>query len=859
MLLSIYIYGVRRSFMSDIYKKLIAKNGTNYQSLLVHSINTGLTAINIVSSEKYENIINVFEKEYNIDKSEIIQLAGWSAAVHDIGKASPFWQEEMDEEIKNLLVAEGITQEYVSDEPFRHEKYSAKIVEEYLIEKGYHQRFAKSIATAVRYHHEGKKGKWAEPSFGKQYDWENIQKQIFEDISKVFPLPYIQYNKFQTKADAFFHFIESIINISDWIASGEIFESDKFCKDVLVYSSIADEKSKKCLSKIGILKDNTLPKTLTITDLDEKIKNPRPLQVIAKNLPQFIKNIRFVIIEAPTGEGKTEAAELLGAQAGEGKRGIAFALPTAATTDSIFKRISPVFKKFDADIVKTHSLSKLDDNSFLSSAEDADWLKPSRLNLLMKNIVCTVDQVMMAVLPFRYSKLRLLGLIDKVLIIDEIHAYDAYMNTIIENLLMWAREYEIPVILLSATLPYKKKKSLIEAYAGKEYDIPKEDNYPLITVLDKDKNLYFKNFKASDEREIEVEMKPILNDYEAIWELISPVVSKGGNIAIVFNTVKEAQACFKAIKKKFENTMLLTALTKVKYKKEKFEICEKLYGPKRETTNDAKGSIVVATQVIEQSLNVDFDWVLTALCPIDLLIQRIGREHRFNFISRPDWLSKRKMTVLTMPEDTFNLSEIIYYPYILNRTEEVLKTKEKIKIPDDTRTLIEYVYADVRPEDITEWNKSQINDYQAYKNADKLKEISARAVMLPEPKPNKYSKVNASIMFAPDEDLEDESLVAVSTRIGEPSQRIILVEESEFLKYNFDSLSKDDCNELFNESLTISLKKVFTEPAEGFLPPIKIESGVLKNSIVYATKSNEFHFKNGRIYKISFENDFEIL
>lgn len=845
--------------MSDIYKKIIAKSfGTDYQSLIVHSINSGMVATQILSSEKCATMLNIFEKEYDVPKKDIIQLAGWITAVHDIGKASPFFQVK-DDEIKKMLIAEGIFQEYTSAEPFRHEKYSAKIIEAYLVDKGYDKRYAASIATTIRYHHEGKYGKWEEPSSVKLIAWQRIQEQIIEEISKVFILPDIDSSKFTTKVDAFFYFLESIINLSDWIASSDKYKSDDFCDNVINYSKIAEERSLDCLSKIGILKNTTLPNALTISDLDERITNPRPLQIAATGLPQSIKDIKFVIVEAPTGEGKTEAAELLAAQIGDGKKGIAFALPTASTVDSIFKRIVPVFKKFDADIVKTHSLSKLDDNSFLSTAEDADWLKPSRLNLFMKNIVCTVDQVMMSVLPFKYSKLRLLGLTDKVLIIDEIHAYDAYMNTVIENLLMWAREFEIPVILLSATLPSKKKKSLIEAYAGKEYSLPKTDEYPLITILDKEKNLYLKKIETPNAREFEVEVLPILNNYEKIWEEISLVESIGGNIGIIFNTVNEAQACYKVIKKKFENTMLLTAKTKVKYRKEKSDLCESLYGPQRTSLGKSKGSIIIATQVIEQSLNIDLDWILTALCPIDLVIQRFGREHRFNFISRPDWLVKNRMTILTMPRDTFNVSEMIYYPYVLNRTEEILSSKKIIKIPEDTRDLIEYVYTNINEEDVSKWSSSQIKEYQSYEKADKLKEISARAAMLPEPKPNRYSKLNAAMIFAPDEEFEDESLVAVSTRIGEPSQRIILIDEKDYLKYDIKSLSKDDCNELLNESLTISLKNVFMEPATGFLPPIKIESGILRNSLVYIMKKDEYHFKNKKIYKISLETDFEIL
>lgn len=847
--------------MSDVYKKLVAKSSTtNYQTLLMHSINCGTIATQILSSEKFSPILAIFENEYSIPKDDIIHLIGWAAAVHDIGKASPYFQ-VIDEKAKKELDAEGIKTKHL-DESFRHERYSYKIIAEYLKNKDWDEDSAENIAAAVMYHHEGKNGIWREPENSTaRTTWKNIQMQIIDDISEIFILPDIDFTEFETKIDAFFNFMEAIINLSDWISSSDKFKSDESCDDVLLYSGISEERARECLSKIGILKNNTLPKTLTVSDIDEKITTPRPLQIAATELSQSIKDIRLVIVEAPTGEGKTEAAELLASRIGEGKRGMAFALPTAATVDSIFKRVTPVFAKYDADVVKTHSLSKLDDGSFVSTAEDADWLRPSRLNFFMKNVICTVDQVMMSTLPFRYSKLRLLGLTDKVLIIDEIHAYDAYMNTIIERLLMWAREYEIPVILLSATLPLKKKKGLIKAYAGKDCDISGSDEYPLITVLDKEKNIYLKKVETPNGREFEVEVLDILNDYEKIWHKISPVASNGGNIGIIFNTVGEAQACYKVIKKKFDNTMLLTARTKAKYRKEKSELCEKMYGPKRESTSKSKGSIIIATQVIEQSLNIDLDWILTALCPIDLIIQRYGREQRFNFISRPKWLEKKRMTVLTMPIGTFNVSEIVYSSYILRMTEEILNLKKgkTIKIPEDTRDLIESVYADITKEKLMkEWTDSQTKTFQEYEQFIKLQKVMAEAAALPDPSPDLYYKKDGGILFT-DDKLGEGNITAALTRLGEPTQRIILIDEKEFSKYNFNSLSNDECNELLSESLTLSSKKVYTDYEIGFIPPIKIESGPLQNTIVYATKKDEYHFRRKMFYRISLEADLEIL
>ena len=92
------------------------------------------------------------------------------------------------------------------------------------------------------------------------------------------------------------------------------------------------------------------------------------------------------------------------------------------------------------------------------------WLEPMRRGMLESNAVGTVDQAMLAVMMVKYGVLRLLGLAGKVLVIDEIHAYDTYMSGILLCLLQWCKALEIPVVLLSATLPLAKKQQLLSVF-----------------------------------------------------------------------------------------------------------------------------------------------------------------------------------------------------------------------------------------------------------------------------------------------------------------------------------------------------------------------------------------------------------
>jgi CRISPR-associated endonuclease/helicase Cas3 len=308
--------------------------------------------------------------------------------------------------------------------------------------------------------------------------------------------------------------------------------------------------------------------------------------------------------------------------------------------------------------------------------------------------------------------LRHLGLANKVVIIDECHAYDVYMSQYLEKTLNWLGIYGVPVIVLSATLPAERRKQVIDAYLNKdstplqrgapwkgikEQKTPRPEwvksrEYPLITYTD---NGEVKQVAVMGEkRHLTVHVIPLLDG--DILAMLNDLLADGGCAGIIVNTVNRAQALYEIMSGHFgeERVKLLHARFIATDRAEKEKELMELLGPEDATRPDKL--IVIGTQVLEQSLDLDFDVMISDLCPMDLLIQRIGRLHRHERI-RPEKLKKTVCFVLGTKEDKLESgSEAIYGKYLLMKTRALLP--EKIDLPDVIPELVQSVYDS---EDIT--------------------------------------------------------------------------------------------------------------------------------------------------------------
>ncbi|QSV44695.1 CRISPR-associated helicase/endonuclease Cas3 [Geobacter benzoatilyticus] len=451
-----------------------------------------------------------------------------------------------------------------------------------------------------------------------------------------------------------------------------------------------------------------------ISDLLPAAVTPRPLQTKVEQLPL---QDGLTIIEAPTGSGKTEAAlahawRLLAAGQADS---IIFALPTQATANAMLGRLESLAEHLFADspnILLAHGNARFN-RTFTdlkrrghSDAVDPDgwtqcgeWLAESRKRVFFGQIgVCTIDQVLISVLPVKHRFVRGLGVGRSVLIVDEVHAYDAYMYGLLEEVLRQQRQCGGSVILLSATLPATLKQQLTEAWGDKRTECNPSAAYPLLTWIG---NVDFPSISLTRHempKPVTVEIEALrLEGMEPDQTLLARIVraaESGAQVAVICNMVNDAQRIAAALR---EMTSAPVGLFHARYRFKDRQIRENevidCFGPsgKRE-----RGRILVATQVVEQSLDLDFDWLVTPLCPVDLLFQRMGRLHRHLRASRPAGYDKPVCTVLLPCECNYGYTGKIYADTrVLWRTEQLLTSASagQVTFPAAYREWIESVYS----------------------------------------------------------------------------------------------------------------------------------------------------------------------
>ena len=310
--------------------------------------------------------------------------------------------------------------------------------------------------------------------------------------------------------------------------------------------------------------------------------------------------------------------------------------------------------------------------------------------------------------------LRHLGLSGKVVIIDECHAYDAYMNQYLDQSVEWMASYGVPVILLSATLPLNRRNDLINRYlkglkrrekglnkiCDNGIDWKSNISYPLLTWTD-GMSIHQTNIDQPIKNR-KVKLHPLHNSDQVI-DILDDKLSEGGCACVILNTIKSAQMYYQLIKEAFPDAQVLLYHSQftMEHRLEKEKILLERMG-KNSSDTDRNRFILIGTQVLEQSLDYDADILITQLCPMDLLLQRIGRLHRHNrdnikhHYSRPKKLQEAHCYVLldstdATPDIPYDSgSKRVYGDYLLMRTFNILP--DEISIPQDIPQLVQRVY-----------------------------------------------------------------------------------------------------------------------------------------------------------------------
>ena len=484
-----------------------------------------------------------------------------------------------------------------------------------------------------------------------------------------------------------------------------------------------DIQTKRWLSRMGLV--HGVEPYGGLAKLLNHDESPRGVQVLVDELPAAPG---LVVVEAPTGSGKTEVAlahawRLLSAGQADS---IIFALPTQATANAMLDRVkefaSKAFGDAPANIVLAHG--RRDHNHAFermvalgrgdtaqgpeeAAAQCSTWLAQSRKRVFLGQLgVCTVDQTLLSVLPVRHKFVRGFGLNKSVLIVDEVHAYDSYMHGLLAEVLRRQRDTGGSAVLLSATLPSGVREKLLSSW-GAASQIT--STYPAIWFA-------ATNTRASpsgrpepvepiavprDQRprsrtvNVETIRLPEAKPDDEVLSRIVAAATAGARVAVIVNLVGEAQTLTRRLR---GLTSLPVDLFHARYRfidrqsKEKAVLDH--YGRAADRTG---GRVLVATQVVEQSLDLDFDWMLTQICPVDLLFQRLGRLHRHER-QRPVGFERPRCTVLTVNGVDYGLHKLIYgNTRVLWRTDQLLARQSHIDFPDAYRIWIEPVY------DTTEW------------------------------------------------------------------------------------------------------------------------------------------------------------
>ncbi len=599
----------------------------------------------------------------------------------------------------------------------------------------------------------------ADPLFHKaRLDWVGALEQIF-----LIPAGLSLKENPPAMDDKSIIFLAGFCSVCDWLGSSDFFDYDpepQISVEALRRWYLGRFKNAEYALQSAGMKSHIHPEPAIEKLLGAEAK-PRQVQTLVSDLPL---EQSLTLIEASTGSGKTEAAlayawRLMDAGLADS---IVFALPTQATANAMYDRLENAARQIfsnETNLILAHGraryhegfidLKKSSTPKTVQGQEEAwvqcsEWLAQSRKRVFLGQIgVCTVDQVLVSVLPVRHKFVRGFGIGRSALIIDEVHAYDSYMYGLMSGVLEQQKACGGSVILLSATLPAMQKQSLARAWKAEQHS--ENEDYPLITSYTSTKSNAFDLQLQPEQRpatttvEIELLVSENLLPNKDLLVRITQAVKQGAQVCLICNLVDVAQQVYQMLREEFEQSSELKA-NQIDLFHSRFRFCDRqdkeekvinLFGDKPYPVNARdKGHLLIATQVVEQSLDLDFDWLITQLCPVDLLFQRMGRLHRHER-DRPAGFERKVCTVLVPETLDYGLHELIYgNSRVLWRTHELLKKAIQsgagIEFPFAYRNWIEQVYCDeeweVEPESVKK-------SYAEYMKEEYASHITAKQLM----------------------------------------------------------------------------------------------------------------------------------
>ncbi|GAA4607775.1 CRISPR-associated helicase/endonuclease Cas3 [Actinoallomurus liliacearum] len=677
---------------------------------------------------------------------------GWIAALaglHDLGKLSPAFQALRVDLAERLLGPEAagdlrrLPQERAAERTdTRHGVLTAAFLTDLLREWGARPQEALQISSILGGHHgivpgagEIRQGRNRKGDSGTR-QWPGWRRELVGEYVRLLGLPdpaSLPWVEVRPEAGALVS-LAGLTSVSDWIASD--LRKDDFAGenvDLAAYLVVASERIRRAIHKLGWIPWQPPPST-GFTALFPEVDTVRPVQAAVERLVDRMAGPGIVVVEAPTGEGKTKAALQAAAMFVHklGLVGMYVAMPTKATSRRMLEEAqelvdhSPVplrvrlLQGADDDqtaaerVVEAGEAEPLDlidvnrDGPDETAGSEREWFTRKK-GLIFPVGVGTVDQVLRTAIRTWHGFVGLAGVSGKVVVIDEVHAYDTYMSMLLDRLLAWLGRLGVPVILLSATLPSARREELVTAWrAGllrcsprelPTRDVPDEaQRYPLVTWADADGYGAEPVDPCTLNADRVVRLERVQDEDVVSWVLRR--IESGGCAAVIHNLVRSVHATYDSLQEAIrdlpedrrpELISLHARMESAQRRRAENRIREAL-GPPSEDRERPGRFIVVGTQILEQSLDYDVDVMVSDLAPVDSLIQRMGRLGRHPRGERDLVLGLCGFTDTGEgPRFPAGVSAV-YQSALLLRTWACLQDRSEIHSPDDVRELIEAVY-----------------------------------------------------------------------------------------------------------------------------------------------------------------------
>jgi CRISPR-associated endonuclease/helicase Cas3 len=744
--------------------------------------------------------------------------------MHDLGKASPGFQRKLGQQTLGKIPLE-------RDQPDRHDISTVQILQQLLKGKGVSHSDASDLAQAAGAHH-GSPFKAAE----LQRRWEItepwhvahrvVMAAILEGVGAT-GLPALP--KDAVERSVLLQWLMGLTTIADWLGSSEaLCRWERLSQQPINPKEWFGQSLELATKAVQTAELASCPlpqpangETAVRIALGPD-RSPRPLQqTIAEVIDNLPSGASLVVIEAPMGEGKTEAA----LSCALGTRGIYLAMPTQATSNALFRRLTEFLEVIpfpdggSPPIALSHAyggpdavalrLREIGLGTGDSSVTAGWWFRGGKRTLLCPHGIGTVDQGLLGVLACRHSFLRLYGLAGRTVIFDEVHAYDNYTSGLIERLISWLKELGCRVVVMSATLPHQRLQGLVAAWSGGEDpqlagSVPRTPGaaYPRLTWLGSE-GVTSKSFAPSRQQRVLFQDHP--SDVENIAAQATAWAAQGACVLVVVNKVARAQDLYRRL-----GSGIATLFHARFPMKQRLEIERRVldaFGPGGVARS---GHVLVATQVAEQSLDIDFDVLLSDPAPVDLLLQRQGRIHRHTR-KRPEAFTIPQVFVADLhqilPKE--ELTSFIYDRWLVLRSTAWLRENPILRLPADIDRAVQAVYGEWQPQGPEELSTALQECKEEHETTWRNQRSQAMQAAIESPEDWRIGSHSGKPV---DDTAAEDGRIRFGTRLGSDSESVIPVSPADLDQWEVRRHELSECHMRISDPRLIQVARAALLP-----------------------------------------------